>query len=382
MKYILNLLFLLLPFLNFAQSKTDTTFYYSYEQYNEGGDPGEFPTMKATSSEMKVALSAYAQYPKFAKSKFIERTVDISVTIDENGSISESKVTQPMYLMFDTVALNLVNATGNLWQPAKVKGKATSSIITIPVFFTIRLESNAEYAKFIVGMFMNNLQLSIDSTNTFPVSIHGVDSNILRINHGKFDYFKLKPFGKHINKGLIDDISLHPVFGTVRIGFNLSKDCIISDVQILHSVSKSYDKSSLTYLSNLGNWLEPAHENGQLIDSYTEIDFRYDELGAYQYVHRRRAKNSFLAKEKANEYLLKKEYVKALPYLMKAYNYYLDDIVLLYQISLVNFQLGRNEVGCDYLSKLSSVAIDTSYPASVKEEDINAIFKDLCGIGE
>ena len=382
MKYVLIIVYLLLPISDFAQSKTDSTFYFSYEQSNAKGDPGKFPTITATSSEIKAALSAYAYYPKFAKSKFIIRMVKVGVTIDERGSITESNVVNPMFPMFDTVALSLVNATGKLWQPAKEKGKAIRSTITIPVFFNIVLDSNIHFARFIVSMFADELPLSIDSTDTFPMSIHGVDSNKKKITNHQFTYIRISPFGKCITKRLLDQTSLNPVYGTVRIGFNLSKDRIMSDIHLVHSLSKLYDNCSLLYLKNLGKQIEPAHENGQLVYSYSEIDFKYDDFGVYQYQSHRWAKNSLLAKEKANEYISNKEYDKALPYLMKAHNCDLDDIILMYQIAFVNFKTGKNEAGCDYLSRLVSTAIDTGYPSSISEEDINSLLKSYCGIGE
>ena len=127
-------------------------------------------------------------------------------------------------------------------------------------------------------MFADELPLSIDSTDTFPMSIHGVDSNKKKITNHQFTYIRISPFGKCITKRLLDQTSLNPVYGTVRIGFNLSKDRIMSDIHLVHSLSKLYDNCSLLYLKNLGKQIEPAHENGQLVYSYSEIDFKYDDV--------------------------------------------------------------------------------------------------------
>ena len=358
--------------MQFKQVLHESGTIYSYEQLDRKLKPNEVPTIIAKDSVLKAQLSKIAGYPKFAKYKYMDQSVMVLTTIDEEGAISNLNVERASYPMFDTVAINLVKATSGLWQAGMVKGKSKSSVIHIPVFFKMNIDSNTNTLFFKVNIFPSNLLLTVDSSKSYPLTIYSIDSSKLMPDSGKFVFPKFSVMNRKFVKNLMNKNSLNPVVGTVRLGFNFSKERKISNVNVVHSVSTLLDERSINYLLNLEKSLVPAYEDGQYIDSYVEFDFLYDESSSKGKLYSR------IAYDKANDLLANKNFKDALPLLEKANNYYLDDIELLFQLALVNFQLQNREAGCDYISKLMSVATDTSYPASTSEELVQSVHATYC----
>jgi tetratricopeptide (TPR) repeat protein len=283
--------------------------------------------------------------------------------------------------MFDSIALQLAKATDPIWQAIIIKDKPAVDELLIPVIFELKLDSLSQYLHYRVSIFVRELYITDDSSNSFPASIDAVDSNYILRKNGVWSYGKIPAFSKRMNKRLRSN-SLNPEFGSIRLGFNLSKDGQVSNLLTIYSKSKELENEAIKDFKKIEKNFKPAHENGSLVDSYVEFDFRYDEFTNSSFFSRNSASYANKARIKGNEYLENKEYEKAIPYLLKASNCYLDDIELLFQIALVNFQINKLEEGCDYLTKLTGVVMETTYPSTVKEEVINSLLKTYCGISE
>lgn len=176
-------------------------------------------------------------------------------------------------------------------------------------------------------------------------------------------------------------------YGTVRLGFNLTKEGKINNIQIVHPVSKTMNDKALAELKLLeNNWL-PAHEDGVPIDSYVEFDFKFNlDMNnitdrTFGYVTYSR---SFLYKAEHSDYLeaynlLEKEkYEKALEKFVAVENLLLDDIEIKYRIAMIMIFLERASEGCKKLEHIKSIAIDTGYPSSVNAEMVDEAIGKYC----
>ncbi len=369
----------------YSQVEKKLPFFYSYEQFqsyfSREKDEPIYPQLKVSNNELNSILGTVAMYPKFAKYKFIPQNVEVLVSFDTNGVITGTNIKYPGFDLFDTNATKLILATKLYWSPALSKGKAIPITLTIPVRFQMRPDSGQNVLYFLVTIFATEMIAKKDSTNTFPARLDYSDNHPPLEKKGKkaSPYEQVKFVLKGVHKDLPTYSSFSGCFGTVRLGFNLDSKGVITNPQIIHAVCKSLNDEAMKDLKETaGKWL-PARENGILIDSYVEFDFSYDEYGDYSFVNWTVSRLAYAAMEDAYEYLKNKKYDKALLSFKAASNYYLDDIELLFRLALVRLYTGQLEDGCNDLSKIKSIAIDTSYPSTVKEKDVDALMKESCG---
>lgn len=75
-------------------------------------------------------------YPAKAKKDKLEGTVLLQLTIDENGLVSEVKVSKSLTKECDLEAVRLVKNMP-YWNPARSKGTAVRSFYTLPIRFSL-----------------------------------------------------------------------------------------------------------------------------------------------------------------------------------------------------------------------------------------------------
>ena len=75
-------------------------------------------------------------------------------------------------------------------------------------------------------------------------------------------------------------------------------------------------------------------------------------------------------------------YPKALKEVKKAYEYYIDDILVLYKMALLEINAGEIVEACEHLSKIQSLAIDQPYPYEVDPNTVVSLIEKYCVIKE
>jgi TonB family protein len=87
-------------------------------------------------SNLYKYLSAHFQYPVIAKQKNIQGRVIISLIVEKDGSVSNTKIEQGVSHELDNEALRLVN-TSPKWKPGTLKGKPVRVQRTLPLNFVL-----------------------------------------------------------------------------------------------------------------------------------------------------------------------------------------------------------------------------------------------------
>lgn len=364
-------------------------FFYSYEQLLNRKENDELPLPKITLQEISSKMKSVVVYPRFAKSKKITNQVFVELTFNEKGSVTNYFIEKPGFLMFDTLAIKILQQIENNWLPAKSHGIAQASKMTIPVDFNIIMSDDLTKEYYLVNVFPSKLTFVIDSSSSFSACMRIRDSVLVQDSITK--KYKSKSMDRYITKSIQMQIpsmsSFVGSYGTVRLGFNVDKEGKISNIQIVHPVSKTMNDKALEELKlHEKNWL-PAHEDGVPIDSYVEFDFKfnldmnsntYGESGSYFY-----SRSFFYRAEMhdlidAYKLLEKEKYEKALEKFVAVENLMLDDIEIKYRIAMILIFLEKANEGCKKLDQIKSIAIDTGYPSSVNAEMVEEAIGKYC----
>lgn len=81
-------------------------------------------------------FSARFQYPAKARKKNIQGRVIVSVIVEKDGSISNTKIAHSVSPVLDNEALKLVNASPK-WKPGTINGKPVRVQRTLPINFVL-----------------------------------------------------------------------------------------------------------------------------------------------------------------------------------------------------------------------------------------------------
>lgn len=166
-----------LLFLLIAQSVSgQKAFFYSYEQLLNRKENDELPLPKITLQEISTKMKSVVVYPRFAKSKNIETEVLVEVSINEKGVVTQYRIDMPGFLMFDTLAIQILKQIEKDWLPAKSYKVAQSSVINIPVSFRTAKSLDLNKQFYQVEVFPSRLTFILDSSTTFPACIRLRDS--------------------------------------------------------------------------------------------------------------------------------------------------------------------------------------------------------------
>lgn len=327
--------------------------------------------------------------PRFAKSKNICDEVMVELTLDEKGKVTHYHIERPGFLMFDTLAIRILQQIDTVWSPAKSHRIAQPSKINIPVNFSMSKSKDLTKRYYEVEVFPSRLTFVVDSTSTFGASVRLRDS-ILAHDSLTNKYIK-KYQDNYVSKCFQMQIpsmsSFIGTYGTVRLGFNLTKEGKLSNVQIVHSVSKTMNDKALAQLKLIENDWSPAHEDGIPIDSYVEFDFKFNiesgDINYFLFASIYKGRSYFFGAERddlidAYKFLEKEKYEKALEKFVAVENLLLDDIEIKYRIAMLMIFLERSSEGCKKLEQIKSIAIDTGYPSSVNAEMVEEAIGKYC----
>ena len=380
MRTYLAFLFCLITSFAFAQKP----FYYYNEDLLYDNAPNEvMPRLKIPHEKVIQKLKEVVSYPRFAKSKFISQEVNVKLTLNDSGRVTQYLIEDPGFLMFDTLAIRIAKQLENDWVPAKVNGKATSYQFTIPFDFYTKLDPESRKIYYITSVFTSRALFTIDSANSFPASVRLKDSILMKDSiSNKFKSKRLDQFVlKSMEKQVPSMSSFVGMYGTVRLGFTVDKTGKLSNIQIVHPMSKTMDDRALEDIKAIQNDWIPAYEDGLPIDSYKEFDFQYTiEVGApsneyHIYLTHRTHLSDLIS---AYSFLEKEKYEKALEKFKPVERLLLDDIDIKYRIGMIEIFLGNAPEGCKKLDLIKSIAIDTGYPASVTESMVDEAITKYC----
>jgi len=359
-------------------------FYYYNEELQYDNAPNEvMPRLKIPHEKVIQKLKEVVSYPRFAKSKFISQEVNVKLTLNDSGRVTQYLIEDPGFLMFDTLAIRIAKQLENDWLPAKVNGKATSYQLTIPFDFSTKLIPDSHKIYFVTKVFTSKAFFTTESSTSFPASVCFKDSILMKDSiSNKFIKKRTDQYIiKEIEKQVPSMSSFVGMYGTVRLGFNVDKTGKLSNIQIVHPMSKTMDDRALEDIKAIQNDWMPAYEDGQPIDSYKEFDFRYTiEVGApsneyHIYLTHRTHLSDLIS---AYSFLEKEKYEKALEKFKTVERLLLDDIDIKYRIGMIEIFLGNVPVGCKKLDLIKSIAIDTGYPASVTESMVDEAISKYC----
>ncbi|MBP6624398.1 MAG: TonB family protein [Chitinophagaceae bacterium] len=368
---------------------TQKAFYYSFEQLINQKEHDELPLPKLTNQEISTKMKSVVTYPRFAKSKNITNKVFVELALDDKGNVTNYHIENPGFLMFDTLVIKILQQIDMNWWPAKSHGIAQASKMTIPVDFNIVMSDDLTKEYFLVNVFPSKLTFVIDSSSSFSACMRIRDSVLMQDSITK--KYKTIPKDRYITKSIQMQIpsmsSFVGSYGTVRLGFNVDKEGKISNIQIVHPVSKTMNDKALEELKlHEKNWL-PAHEDGVPIDSYVEFDFKFNIdintktstlLGSFRYGRTYTYQVEFEDIKQAYLLLEKEKYEKSLEKFKSIENLMLDDIEIKYRIAMIMIFLEKANEGCKKLDQIKSIAIDTGYPASVNAEMVEEAIGKYC----
>jgi TonB family protein len=97
----------------------------------------EMPTFPGGDDGMMQLLISEVKYPEEASKKGKQGRVVVTFIVNEDGSISESKVVKSVDPELDAEAIRVVNAMPK-WTPGKQNGHTVRVKFTIPVTFRLK----------------------------------------------------------------------------------------------------------------------------------------------------------------------------------------------------------------------------------------------------
>lgn len=99
-----------------------------------GSNQAQFPGGEAA---LRKYISENISYPQYAKDIKKEGTVYVSFVVDENGKITNAKVSRSVLKIMDNEALRVVKSMPN-WNPAVVNGNKVPTQMVVPVEFKLK----------------------------------------------------------------------------------------------------------------------------------------------------------------------------------------------------------------------------------------------------
>jgi hypothetical protein len=397
MRILLTLLFsVAFTILSYAQKEP-----VNIKEFKEGIN--QIPYLDLQSEDLIKTLQPLLIYPKFGRRKFIKYTSEAFFEINENGNIDGLKIDKPRYLMFDSISFKIAQATDGYWSPAKNRDgtrKKMDCALHITYWFTFSDLSKQIYYFISLSQpkwesvdlidnkyrvlekydFLINgkkkLNYLTDSTNTFDALMRDslvVKDTLQWIHSADFKKGKMVRVFEFLKNPIITGtqhlgIGIRMYYGTVKLGFQVTKDSQITNQQIIVPQGERMCKEALSDFSKLAkSWL-PTHDEGVPIDSYNECNVSYDYLDENGSIHWNRTK----------WYYEHELYPKALKEVKKTYEYYIDDIEVIYKMAMLELLEGEAVSACEHLNKIQSLAIDKPYPNAVSEAMVNEAIEKYC----
>ena len=94
------------------------------------------PSFPGGSDSLNIFQEQNLQYPEQDKNDHIEGTVNLTLSIDEDGTITDVKVESGVHPLLDEEAVRYAKLMPK-WNPLIVDGKPTKTEVTFPVTFKL-----------------------------------------------------------------------------------------------------------------------------------------------------------------------------------------------------------------------------------------------------
>ena len=110
-----------------AKARTDTVVFIE-----------QVPQFPGGSEALKTFIRNNLKYPVDAINRKVQGTVIISFVVEKDGSVKRIIITKNVDPVLDFEAVRII-ASMPQWQPGRSKGKSITTMIVLPIIFTLRL---------------------------------------------------------------------------------------------------------------------------------------------------------------------------------------------------------------------------------------------------
>lgn len=206
-------------------------------------DVEEMPRYPGGEVSLRSFIANHVNYPKAAVEKGIQGKVYVSFVIDEDGSVTESKIARGVDPALDKEALRVINKLPN-WTPGKEDGKPVKVSYTVPINFALNEKKEIKKKEGDVYFIVEEMPVFPGGENAFREFI----SN--NVNYPEI-------------------AQKEGIQGKVYVTFIVDVDGAVSKTRIVRGVDPSLDKEALRVVNTLPKWT-PGKEKGKPVKvSYT-----------------------------------------------------------------------------------------------------------------
>lgn len=339
-------------------------------QRDKANDPSYYPSINITTDNYKQLLKK-AIYPKEAREKILESLVLIKFTVDTLGNTNDISYEENKGSYFAESAKEIVKASSGLWIPGIRNGHKTEITITIPISYSIKINTEGKFIYTI--QFTPYFELIVDSiVNPVP---------LLRetARKGEYIFYHTR---KEVDLKSVDIVSS---YGTVTLKFQVDTNGIVSDINIINSFSEELDIHALNFIKSTSRKWIPAQVNGSKINSYIEFDMMYylarnrNNYPSYQHSSNNREELVHWSDYKlAIKYYDDGEFKLAEPLFNKVCMYYIRTPQIFYYQALNFARLKENSKACESMKKANELAKQYDYEGDMEKQEVEDFISNYC----
>lgn len=211
----------------------------------------EFPN-GGMSALMKY-LGENIKYPAEAKEKKIQGRVTVQFVVNQDGSISDTKILRGASPLLDAEALRVVSAMPK-WKPGTQRGEVVRVKYTIPVMFNLDSQKDGTNANTLSVQF-NPKEVKPDENGVYNVAEH-----MPQFPGGMNELFKYLSQ----NMQYPAEAQKQKVQGRVVIQMVIDAEGNVVNPRILRSENLLLDQEALRLAQDMPKWI-PGKQNGKAI---------------------------------------------------------------------------------------------------------------------
>lgn len=198
-------------------------------------------------------LGENIKYPAEAKEKKIQGRVTVQFIVNQDGSISDSKIIRGASPLLDAEALRVVGSMPK-WKPGKQRGEAVRVKYTIPVMFNLDSQKDGTNANTLSVQF-NPKEVKPDENGVYPVA-----EEMPEFPGGMNELFK------YLSQNLQypTEAQKQKIQGRVVIQMVIDADGNVTNPRILRSENPLLDKEALRLANEMPKWIS-GKQNGKAI---------------------------------------------------------------------------------------------------------------------
>lgn len=196
-------------------------------------------------------LGENIKYPAEAKEKKIQGRVNVAFIVNQDGSISDTKIIRGASPLLDAEALRVIGSMPK-WKPGMQKGKAVRVQYTVPVVFSLKKQEgdiNVHSAQF------NPKEIKPDANGIYEVA-----EDMPQFPGG------MSKLLEYISKNMQypAEAQKQKVQGRVVVQMVVDAEGNITNPRILRGVNPLLDKEALRLMKEMPKWT-PGKQNGKAV---------------------------------------------------------------------------------------------------------------------